>query len=29
MLLPDWERTGVGIAVSDEGNVFATQLFCP
>jgi len=29
MLLPDWGRTGVGIAVSDEGKVFATQLFCP
>lgn len=28
MLRPDWERTGVGIAVTAEGEVLVTQNFC-
>lgn len=29
MLQPGWETSGVGVAVSTEGEVLATQLFCP
>lgn len=28
LLDPNWERTGVGIYLSDDGEVFATQNFC-
>lgn len=28
MLNPDWERTGVGVAVTQDGEVLVTQNFC-
>lgn len=28
MLRADWERTGVGVAVTDKGEVLVTQTFC-